>query len=250
MQEVRVFHFVWIGTALRYLSQAREGESVHGKGRVLYNITDLLSHLDALHLPVSNRQAHMRLDPILVELTDSDEAATLTQEQATTISEASTTIRNTLEAEGGSTIAWLPSQKRYSNDALIGNIKSLMGAGVYDALPSLAKYDFEEAGKCIAFGLPTAGAFHLLRGTEEVLKSFYCAIVKRKRVKPLMWGNMVTSLRSRAQPPAAVLLNDLDSIRVTFRNPTQHPELIYDLEMAQDLLGRCFDVVARMHRHR
>ncbi len=249
MEPIRIFKFVWIGTALRYLWSASEGIPIHGEGRILGNMRDVITHLADLNLHVTLRQAHLRLDELIVELAATEETANLTTEQATTVSSAARTIRDTLEAEGGSVVAWLPSEKRYSIAALTGNVRSLMGAGVYDALPAVAKYDFEEAGKCIAFGLPTAGAFHLLRGTEDVLRLFYCGIVKRRRVKPLMWGNMVTSLRNRAKPPTAILLSDLDSIRTTFRNPTQHPELVYDLDMAQDLFARCIDVVGRMHRH-
>lgn len=63
-----------------------------------------------------------------------------------------------------------------------------------------------------------------------------------------MWGPMVTHLKKRkAKPiPPATLLNNLDNIRVSFRNPTQHPEKIYDIQEVQDLFGLCVDVVNRM----
>ena len=37
------------------------------------------------------------------------------------------------------------------------------------SLPEQTKRDFDYAGKCIAFDVPTAAAFHLLRGTEAVI---------------------------------------------------------------------------------
>ena len=43
-----------------------------------------------------------------------------------------------------------------------------------------------------------------------------------------------------------VLLNNLDNIRQSFRNPTQHPEKIYDIQEVQDLWSLCVDVVNRM----
>ncbi len=62
-----------------------------------------------------------------------------------------------------------------------------------------------------------------------------------------MWGPMIISLRKRKKSrPPDVLLNNLDNIRVSFRNPTQHPEKIYDIQEAQDLFGLCVDVVSRM----
>lgn len=98
----------------------------------------------------------------------------------------------------------------------------------------------------MAFERPTAAAFHLLRATEGVLRHFYCSVVKRNRIDPLLWGPIITALRDRRKPPAASLLANLDNIRVSFRNPTQHPEKIYDIHEVQDLFGLCIEVINRM----
>lgn len=121
-----------------------------------------------------------------------------------------------------------------------------MAPKVFNKLPEIAIKDFDEAGKCIAFERSTAAAFHLLRATESVLRNYYLSIVKRNRVSPLNWGPMLKSLRSRKKRPDDVLLDHLDGIRRNFRNPTQHPEKVYDINEAQDLLGICIDVVNRM----
>ena len=39
--------------------------------------------------------------------------------------------------------------------------------------PDIAKIDLAEAGRALAFELPTAAAFQLLRATEQVLRDFY-----------------------------------------------------------------------------
>jgi hypothetical protein len=86
----------------------------------------------------------------------------------------------------------------------------------------------------------------LLRGAESVLRSFYCRLVKQKRVD-LMWGPMLTDLRKRRKSRHySVLLDNLDNIRRSFRNPTQHPEMTYTINEVQDLFGLCVDVVNRM----
>lgn len=91
-----------------------------------------------------------------------------------------------------------------------------------ESIPKVAQYDFEEAGKCLAFERSTAAAFHILRGTEGVLRSYYCSLVRRKesRVNPLLWGPMVDSLKKLQKQPPIVLLNNLDNLRFSFRNPT------------------------------
>jgi hypothetical protein len=53
--------------------------------------------------------------------------------------------------------------------------------------------------------------------------------------------------KKRVKPPDA-LLDTLDRIRVNFRNPTSHPEKIYDLDEVQDLFGLCVDALNRIVR--
>ena len=111
-------------------------------------------------------------------------------------------------------------------------------------MPDIARIDFAEAAQCIAFMRSTAAAFHMLRGTESVLRHFYSQKIKRKRVE-LTWGPIVSELRSKTRI-SSLLLNHLDHIRSGFRNPTAHPEKVYDIDEAQDLLSLCVDATNRM----
>ena len=62
-----------------------------------------------------------------------------------------------------------------------------------------------------------------------------------------MWGPMVADMRGRTRTRAkTTLLNNLDSIRISYRNPTQHPEKRYDIEEVQDLWPLCVEVIGRM----
>jgi hypothetical protein len=97
--------------------------------------------------------------------------------------------------------------------------------------------------------LPTAAAFHILRATEDVLRHYYTRMVRNNRIAGLMWGPIVANLRTRHLTKRHETLNNhLDNIRVSFRNPTQHPESMYDIHEVQDLWGVCIDVVNRMVR--
>jgi hypothetical protein len=61
------------------------------------------------------------------------------------------------------------------------------------------KNDFDQAGKCMAFDLPTAAAFHLLRGTEAVLREYYELLVPgTKKAQPKMrsWGVYIKLLNA------------------------------------------------------
>jgi hypothetical protein len=124
-----------------------------------------------------------------------------------------------------------------------------MSPDVFSFLPEITQYDLNEAGKCIAFERPTAAAFHLLRGIEAVLRLFYCTLIRTRRVPTLVWGAMTQDLKQRTKTKRyTTLYNNLDNIRYSFRNPTQHPDAIYNIHEAQDLCPLCFEVITRMVR--
>jgi len=242
MKSKSIYKYIYFGTALRYLQDAKEGHPIKGDGRILLNLNTFLSCLEEFHLPVTQRAAGelMSFKDEIKKLEGS-----LTEEQASNLGTIMTDLRKTLFAEASGNIAYIVVDKRIDVNKLLSGVSSLMAPGVFDKLPTIAKYDFEEAGKCIAFERPTAAAFHILRGTESVLRKYYCSIVKRNRVDPLLWGPMVESLKRRRNP-LTTLLNHLDHIREDYRNPTQHPEKIYDIEEVQELFNLCIEAVTRM----
>jgi hypothetical protein len=140
----------------------------------------------------------------------------------------------------------LPS-RRFNTEYLLGDPKKLLRAGAFEKLEEIAKNDFSSSCRCILFGEATAAAFHILRATESVLKSYYFHHRRQNRLTRPMWGPMVDQLRAktRNRPPEA-LLASLDLIRTAYRNPTQHPESLYEIDSAQDLFGVCLDVIGKM----
>jgi hypothetical protein len=172
----------------------------------------------------------------------------VTRKEADEISKSALTLEAAIFAEAAGIHTFVTRDKRFEVRKLLEDVRSLMAPDVFEALPEIAKYDFGEAGRCIAFEAPTAAAFHLMRGTEDVLKWFYTSIVKRNR-RQLMWASMVKHLGERRNGPPEILLTMLNSLRVNFRNPTQHPDKIYDVEEAQDLLVLSIDVVNRMVKY-
>ena len=244
MQSKSILSYIVFGTELRYLQDASETWSVHENNYVLDNIDRFFANLDKFDLPVTQCAAY-ELRQFRDELTQSDTDHRLSAGEASKLRKIMSDVRKTLFAEAEGNIAFIVTDKRLDVNKLLSDVPALMAPDIFDALPDIAQCDFIEAGKCIAFERSTAAAFHLLRGTEAVLRDFYCSIVKRNRVD-LMWGPMVGSLRKRRQSPPAPLLDNLDNIRRSFRNPTQHPEKRYDIQEVQDLFGLCVDVVNRM----
>jgi len=248
MLKKSIFDYFYFGTSVRYLQDIRAGSHVHDVEQgatVLTNINRFLQTVTALGLQVTRRAA-ADLEDVVRELSPLPKDAVLTAAQSKRIGDLMDVIRATLEAEIQGFHAYVVTPKRVDVVRLLEDVPFLLSAGTFEKLPDVARYDLTEAAKCIAFERPTAAAFHLLRATESVLRSYYCQQVKRNRVD-LMWGPIVQHLRTRRRSKVTdPLLNNLDDIRFHFRNPTQHPEKIYDIDQVQDLWGRCVDAINRM----
>jgi len=242
---VIIARYYWFGTSVRYLQDAAETSIIQGDSYILTNLNEFFKRLDELNLQVTKR-ASKELREFREGLKTALEEAVLGPEAAT-LRKLMKDIRKTLEAELRGMEAYVVSPKRIDTEKLLKNVPSLFAPNVYDKFSDLVKLDFTEAGKCIAFERSTAAAFHILRGTEGLLRDFYCAFVKRNRCKPLLWHCMVQGLLKNTKAKKhVVLIRNLDNIRLSFRNPTQHPEKIYDIHEVQDLWGLAVDVSNRM----
>jgi hypothetical protein len=258
MKSQPISSWISFGTGLRYLQDAGKTHTIKAKGGVLDNITSFLKNLEKFNLKVTARAANDLIsfksdlekkytESELQKKTIEDK---LTIEEAKKLQEIKKILRITLFAEAQGFSAYIVTEKRIDVEKLINDVPSLMAPNIFESLSKICKYDFEEGCKCIAFGRPTASAFHLLRGTEAELREFYYRkkkILRKDQNSFKSWGSMTTELRNLNSPSIPdSLLNNLDNIRENYRNPTQHPELIYDIEDVQNLFPLCVEVVNRM----
>lgn len=95
-----------------------------------------------------------------------------------------------------------------------------------------AKKDFREAGKCLAFELPTAAGFHAMRATESVLREYY-GLVTGKDPAKTDWGTCIQELKNAGANKK--VLQVLDQIRDLHRNPLSHPQDFLSLREALGL---------------
>lgn len=158
----------------------------------------------------------------------------------------------TLDAELEIRKAYLLNDKRISIDKLTNKIDSIFSSDTFLHLPDVARFDFIESGNCLAFDRNTASAFHSLRGTEDVLKFYFTSLTGRTATESQTWGNFHTEIENGItngqiipHPPKELMLN-LNSLRIFYRNKTQHPQLIYNSDEAQDLMFNCIKCVNEM----
>jgi hypothetical protein len=249
MEQKSVSSYVMLGATEKYLEDIQKDHPVHGEGHFLDNLSRFIDLLDELDFPVTTGAIkYVRLDTIKDDLKATDDDAKLSAERVKNIRREMRHIRVALISESQQKLAFIVTPKRIEVDRLLDDPGSLMAPGIWDELEDLVRYDLSEAAKCIAFERPTAAAFHLMRATEGALRGMYCTVVKRKRVDPLLWSPMIEQLRGRSKPPPRPLLDQLDNIRHNFRNPTQHPDAVYDIQEAQDLWSLAIDAITRMTR--
>jgi hypothetical protein len=164
------------------------------------------------------------------------------------IERAARKFETILAAECSVLDTYFVSQKgAYSTADLIDHAHQQIPLSVRNKLPEQTMSDIDQAGKCIAFDLPTAAAFHLLRGTESVLFEYYDRIVPgSKKAAPKMrsWGVYINLLKRHDAEDKIISL--LDHIKNAYRNPVFHPDESYSDEQALVLFGVCVSAIVMM----
>ena len=242
MESKNSYSLIHVGLLIRHLRHTSVTNDVDFAVR---NITALEQQTANAGLTVSI-SGMAKLISIKSELSESDPTESLGP-RAKDIVAGITTLEQIIYAESRTKSIYLLPERRYNTTWLLNEPVKLFRDGVFQKLPDLAQFDIGSAGRCVLFGEGTAAAFHWLRATEDVLRTYYRHHIRRNRIQNPMWGSMISALRSKSRnKPPANLLDTLDLMRVTYRNPTQHPEARYDVESAQDLMGLCISVISDM----
>lgn len=250
MIKTSLAEYYWLGLRVSYLRGAEKDFPIHGHGGILDNIDTFVSDLNDFGLSVTANVATAQgLMDFYHELREQETGAVLSHDQAVQLQALMETICITLDAEISDFEAFAVSPKRIGAAELVDDASALFAPGVFESLPDVARHDFAEACKCIAFERPTAAAFHIWRASQAVLQHVYCSLVRQKRVKTLTWQAILNDLRKRRQTRRhAALYAQLDTLRAAFGDPAQQPELVYDLNTVQDLWLACAEAVNRLAR--
>lgn len=97
--------------------------------------------------------------------------------------------------------------------------------------------DVNHAGECLAYDLPTACGFHILRAVETCAKAYvHAATGKLPPVKNRNWGEYIEQLKLAG---AHTDVTDLLRILKAKRNPLMHPYENLDVDDAISLMCLC-----------
>lgn len=135
----------------------------------------------------------------------------------------------------------------YNTSSLLDHGESLMPSELLSKVPT-AIFDVQEAGKCLAFELGTAAAFHLFRALESVVRAFHkdvCHGASEPKQRNL--GVYIRALEKGGADAKVVAA--LKQIKDLHRNPIAHPEAAIGLEEAMNIAGLVRSAVASMLVH-
>jgi hypothetical protein len=183
MERHSIQEYLHIGAMNWYLVQLPSGTMVGGNNGALSTISDLEMCIGRAELKVSHR-AGDHLWEIKEELTSLNPDDSVPPELTYRIQQAAKNLEHTLVAEASGRVVFVVTEKRIDIEKLIDSPKTLLAGKVWGSLPGVSAFDFVFACKAIAYELPTAGAFHLLRCLEGTIKHYYMCIVKRNRLPP------------------------------------------------------------------
>jgi hypothetical protein len=133
----------------------------------------------------------------------------------------------------------------YDTRTLVANAERLLPDSILASLPLETIADLREAGKCVAYEVPTAAGFHIIRATESVIRQYYFLVVGTlPKVKDRNWGSYIRVLKAKGGDEK--ILAYIDHIRTHYRNPVSHPEQRLDSSQAQVLLGVCVTAIIQL----
>ncbi len=129
----------------------------------------------------------------------------------------------------------------YNTRILIEHPEAQFPDKVRAVIPDQMLYDLRQAGRCLAFDIPTACAFHVCRGTEALMLAYYKVLAGHDwNHKKKDWKIYIEQLTAEKAPKR--ITSRLEEIRELDRNTYIHPDINVSLEEAQVLFGLCTGV--------
>lgn len=170
---------------------------------------------------------------------------TLTEGQVSRFNSALYTFDQAIQLElGRSPIFYVTPKGVFDTRALIGRASAVY-EGYTDRLPAETIADTDQAGRCLAFTLPTAAGFHIARATEAVIRQYMTAYgCPPPKESQRNWGRYAEALKARGAD--AKIVHHLDQLRDLHRNPLVHPEVTLTMQEALSLWGMCVSLIQAM----
>jgi hypothetical protein len=248
MKRVNQHIFYQLGLTVHPLSNVEEGLSLQQSVWELNNARTWLAYIlknDLFNLVVSRNAAQAVIDAINTVVPEKtsdfnsiDAERKLTWVEAYRISHGVSDFETVIAAELATFDTYIVSKKGiYATADLIERAEMAIDDIARSSIPDDAQNDFKQAGKCLAFELPTAAGFHTMRSVEAVIRKYWTLVKKPESgTRPPEMAQCINELRSEGED--AKLMDILDHIRDLHRNTIMHPEAFLKITDAL----RLFDI--------
>ena len=251
MKQTDLTIFYYLGAALEGLRHVATGMARFDGWLLATPASDpllrFLGEIDAVPLPDSRAAANELLTALSGVLALSDIDSPLTQEEVVKIHQLKEKFEAAFDRERHNIDVFTVMPKGiYNTRMLIEHAEDKFPECVREVLPSEMLYDLRQAGRCLAFEVPTACAFHIFRATEVLILRYYEVLSgHRWTIKQRDWGHYITELHKLQNVNTDVMMR-LDEIRKFERNPNIHPETSVSLDRAPLLFELCSGVIYTM----
>ncbi len=173
------------------------------------------------------------------------EGVKLTDQEVAQFNSAAWTFDQALALElGRAPIFYVTAKGIYDTRRLIQAAEAVY-EGYGHRLPQAAIDDTREAGRCLAFTLPTAAGFHISRATEAVIKEYMRSLgCSGPRDRQRNWGRYIEALKAKKSNEK--IIHHLEQLKDLHRNPISHPDATLTMTEALALWALCVSVIQAM----
>jgi hypothetical protein len=258
LNRINLGPWYFLGKILEETSHVKLAEAGPYEAFPLFEASRMLAELEedkTLAIPISRsalQELRVAIDRalhlIFSELTEElDPQQPIERERARlAVSSSLSRFETVLRQELRHADVYAVKEKRiYSTRRLVDNADEILGAETRSVISEKTSADLREAGRCLAFELPTAAGFHAMRATERALREWHKAAI-RKRTRAKDWRKVIDALREVGAHEAT--LAALDRLRELHRNPIAHPEVFLTLDEALDLFGAAESAISSVAR--
>ncbi len=186
----------------------------------------------------------------LIKLQDEEgNPQVLSSGQAFSIREAVNEFETVLKAELSGWDAYFVSQKgAFSTSDLIDGAETMLVESARSLLSKEALEDIRQTGRCLAFNLGTAAAFHVVRATETFIWKYYEEVVGNlPPVKMRNWGAYIRNLEKTGKADNKII-GWMKQIKDEYRNPVLHPNETVSPDDALEFINACLSLMASIAR--
>ena len=254
MRKINLAWFCQLNAALNPIAE-RNPTDVPKPDNVydLYQAKEFLTVLTGPAMPLSLKASRPQIDELLeaidvvLETDGGEKRIEALQSNAFKIYFVVKKLITVLESELAVQPVYHVWPKRaYDTDVLSMDGARIFSEGIRKRLDDKEVYDITQGCKCLAFEVPTAATFHLLRATESVMRRYYASITgKSPKVTMRNWGAYLKLMKQEPEVDRKVVYA-LEQIKDLYRNPVIHPETQIELEEALSLLGVVESAISAM----